>query len=120
MRVFVDHCVNVLLLDPLSENLSDEYEFVTTPSKGWENLDNGTLLRRVESNFEVFFTGDTNLSEQRDLSMYELGYVVIQAQSNRIEDLISLSDDIAECLRRCEQGKLYWVRPDGIQIESVD
>jgi hypothetical protein len=48
---------------------------------GWSGLTNGTLLEKAQQEFDVFLTGDQNLTFQQPTSRFELGVVVLHAES---------------------------------------
>ena len=76
-------------------------------------------MGQAEKNFNILLTSDTNLPEQHNLSKYSLGFVVIRAESNRIEDLLPLVNEIVKSIQKCKKGKLFWVSSEGIKIENI-
>jgi hypothetical protein len=72
MKVLLDEC--------LPRKLKNEViaEFVTTvPEVGWASIQNGTLLRLGEQEFDVFLTNDQNLEHQQNLKRLDLAIVVL-------------------------------------------
>jgi len=57
MRVLIDECLNWRL----SRALTSHYA-VSAQKKGWGGIKNGVLLALAEKEFDVFITGDRNLS----------------------------------------------------------
>ena len=52
--------------------------FVTTKSRGWEQLTNGKLLKAAEeAAFDLLFTTDSNLRYQQNLTYRKIAIVVI-------------------------------------------
>jgi hypothetical protein len=67
---------------------------------GWASKSNGELLALAVAHFDVFLTADRNLSQQQDLSSFDIAVVVLVATSNRFEDLRPLTPRILEVLPR--------------------
>jgi hypothetical protein len=55
-------------------------------------IKNGDLLERARGTVDVFVTMDRKLEKQHDLSVLSFGVVVIQARSNRMSDLLRLTE----------------------------
>ncbi len=72
---------------------------------GWAGIKNGELMRLAEKEFEIFITVDRNLSYQQNLSEFDLALIVLQAKSNRIQDLLPFADLTIEAFSRVEIGK---------------
>lgn len=86
-------------------------EFVTTvPEAGWASIQNGTLLRLAEKEFDVFLTNDQNLEHQQNLKSFDLAIVVLVAATNDIEDLKPLMPAVNEALRNLRAGELIYIR----------
>jgi len=67
--------------------LIEGHEVTTVPRHGWAGKKNGELLRLTAAEFDAFITIDNNLPDQQNLSQYELAVLVLEAPTNRIEDL---------------------------------
>ena len=81
-RVILDECLPRKLAALLEE------EMVTTvPKHGWASKENGELLTLVSQEFDVFVTHDENLEHQQNLQKFDIGIVVIHAESNRLADI---------------------------------
>jgi hypothetical protein len=64
MRVLIDECLNWRL----SRALTGHY-CISVQRMGWSGIKNGQLLTLAQQNqFDVFLTGDRNLSFQQDVS----------------------------------------------------
>ena len=48
---------------------------------GWSGLTNGALLEKAAKEFDVFLTGDRNLTFQQKTSSFEIAVVVLHAES---------------------------------------
>ncbi len=63
------------------------HEVTTVQRAGWSGIKNGRLLALAAEKFDVFLTMDQNLEFQQNLSILPIAVLVIEAVSNRIEDL---------------------------------
>jgi len=72
--------MKVLLDNQFSPRFRHEFPFCeveTAAYRGWASLDDDELLRRAQGAFDVLVTLDTNLVHQRNLSLYEIGIVLL-------------------------------------------
>jgi len=83
--------VRILLDESVPRRLAQHLkgaEVHSVHDRGWTGLKNGELLRRAESDYDLFVTTDQNLQFQQHLTNYALGVIVLAAQSNRLADLV--------------------------------
>jgi predicted nuclease of predicted toxin-antitoxin system len=66
MRVLIDECLNWRL----SRALTGHYA-ASAQKKGWGGIKNGALLALAEKDFDVFITGDRNLSFQQAVGKFD-------------------------------------------------
>ncbi|PAP76799.1 DUF5615 family PIN-like protein [Rubrivirga marina] len=71
-----------------------EVDAWTVPQCGWSGLTNGRLLTTASAEFDVFITTDQGIPHQQNLSRYEIGIVLMEARSNRFEDLAPLVPEV--------------------------
>lgn len=71
----------------LRELFDGGVEVVTVGYRGWRGTKNGELLRKARAEFEAFVTTDRGIPHQQNLSEVDMGIVVLEAPSNRLEDL---------------------------------
>lgn len=77
MKIFFDQGTPV----PLRHHLSG-HEVGTAFERGWQNLQNGELLRAVEADgFDCFVTTDQSLKYQQNLSERNVAIVVLLSTS---------------------------------------
>jgi hypothetical protein len=110
MKVLLDEC--------LPKKLKAEViaEFVTTvPEAGWASIQNGTLLRLAEKEFDVFLTNDQNLEYQQNLKKFDLAIVVLVALTNDIDDLRPLMPVVNEALNKIGAGEIVYIKAPTIQ-----
>jgi len=78
---------------------------------GWASIVNGELIELAEADFEVFITVDKGILYQQNLRSPVLGFIVLRAYSNRLEDLLPLVPDLLAKLVTIKAG-------DIIQLEQ--
>lgn len=72
---------------------------------GWAGLDNGELLAKAESDFDVFITVDRNLTFQQNIPKFNIAVLVFHARTNRVQDLVPLIPKILDALNNLQRGK---------------
>jgi hypothetical protein len=93
VRVLLDESVP----RPLAR-LLEGHEVETVGDFGWQGMRNGELLARASSDFDVFVTVDRNLPHQQDLARYAVAVVILEAPTNRMEDLRRVVPSLLETL----------------------
>ncbi len=86
------------------------HESTTVPERGWSGKSNGELIALARGEFDVFITVDQNLEYQQNLSQAEIAVVVLEAPTNRLEDLTRLVDDVLLALADIEHGGIVRIR----------
>ena len=86
------------------------HESTTVPERGWAGKSNGELIALARGEFDVFVTVDQNLEYQQNLSQADIALVVLEAQTNRIEDLRPLVDKVLLALTNIERGAIVRIR----------
>ena len=81
-------------------------EAITVAQRGWRGMGNGELLGAAQKEFDALVTTDRGIPYQRDLSSVTLSVVLLEAQSNRYEDLAPLMDRVNAVLREVPPGAL--------------
>jgi hypothetical protein len=67
MRILIDECLDWRLCRALAG-----HDCSSVQKMGWGGLTNGALLERAEKEFDVFVTGDRNLSFQQKVSSFNI------------------------------------------------
>lgn len=73
-------CMKALLDNQLTPRFRHKFPFCeveTAAYRGWTSLDDDELLQWAEGAFDVLVTLDTSLRYQRNISLYEIGIVVL-------------------------------------------
>ena len=78
----------------------------TAPQMGWASIVNGELIKLAEAQFDVFVTVDRGILYQQNLRSTKLGFIVLRAQSNRLEDLLPLVSDMLAVLAGVKAGDI--------------
>lgn len=105
MKVLLDECIDRRLAREI-----EGHEVVTVPQAGWAGLQNGELLRRAQEQFDVFVTVDRNVSFQQSLPQFTIAVIILQAPTNRLQDLRPLVTHLQRKLSDAPKGQVTWVR----------
>ena len=82
--------MRILLDEDLPRRLAEllvGHEVSTVQRSGWSGIRNGQLLGLAAAQFDVFLTMDRNLEFQQNLATLPIAVLVVEAVSNRLEDL---------------------------------
>ena len=82
------------------------HEAFTVDDAGFKGLENGELLQAASGRFDVLITVDRKLTREHDLSLFDIGVVVVISQSNRYEDLTPLLLKILDKLGSITPGQV--------------
>ena len=106
MRVLLDEN----LPHQLRELFEDNIEVVTVSYRGWQGKENGELLRIAANEFDAFITMDQGIPNQQNLGEIKIGIIVLEAESNRFEDLSPLMSQVNTVLKTLKNGQIVYVR----------
>jgi hypothetical protein len=81
MLILIDECLDWRLCRSITG-----HDCVSVQMMGWGGLANGTLLKRAEQEFDVFLTGDRNLTFQHAIGRFDIAIVVLHAASTQLRD----------------------------------
>ena len=105
MRLLLDECVPRRFKDQFRE-----HDVCTAGEMGWASKRNGELLQlAAANNFDCLLTVDQNLEYQQNVSTATIGLVVIDAKSNRLDDLLPLVPQVKAALTRVRAGMVVRV-----------
>lgn len=99
MRVFVDECVTKDLMPHLVG-----HTFVHILDTPLRSTKNGTLLRAVAPDYDVFLTTDRSIPHQQNLRSFPLSFVILLGVSNKVSDLLPLVPELLAVLGRIATG----------------
>jgi hypothetical protein len=100
VRILLDECIDRRLAKEI-----DGHEVVTVPQAGWAGIKNGELLALAQQQFDVLVTVDRNLSFQQNLPQFNIAVVILQAPTNRLNDLRRLVPKLHGLLQGLVKGQ---------------
>jgi predicted nuclease of predicted toxin-antitoxin system len=107
MRVLLDE----QLPRRFARQLTD-HDVSTVQQQGWAGVSNGELLRRASAaGFDVFVTSDQNLRFQENLAGAKLGVIVLNARSNKLDDLAPLVPAVLSAMGTMRPGEVRLIAP---------
>jgi Domain of unknown function (DUF5615) len=101
--------MRVLLDEDLPRRLAEllvGHEVSTVQRSGWSGIKNGQLLGLAAAQFDVFLTMDRNLEFQQNLAILPIAVLVVEAVSNRMEDLKPIVPAILDELNKISPKSL--------------
>lgn len=106
MRVLLDEN----LPHQLRRYFVDDIEVVTVSYRGWKGIENGELLTMAASEFDAFITTDQGIPKQQNLSNFEIGIILLEAESNRLEDLVPLISQVNAVLKTVNSREIVRIK----------
>jgi predicted nuclease of predicted toxin-antitoxin system len=104
MKVLLDECLDWRLRRDLPG-----HEVKTVQEMGWDGIKNGRLLALAQAEFQVFITGDRNLSFQQNLSGFSIAVLVLKAGSIRLVHTRPLMPKVLALLPSVQPGQIIVV-----------
>jgi len=83
----------------------------TVQELGWAGIKNGRLLALAQGSFQVFITGDRNLSFQQNVASFSLVVVVLKAESIRLIHTRPLMPKLLAMLPSLKPGQIVSIAP---------
>jgi hypothetical protein len=83
------------------------------PSSEWVGggLNNGALLSKAQTEFDVFITGDRNLAFQQRATKYDLAIVILHAGTVQLSETEALMPRTLEILATAQPGMVVDIYP---------
>jgi predicted nuclease of predicted toxin-antitoxin system len=107
MRILIDECLNWRL----GRAFSGHYA-ISVQKMGWSGIKNGRLLAlAVENGFDVFVTGDRNLSFQQNVTEHAIAVVVLAAKGIQLHPNLPLVPRVLNLLPTIKPGQVVEVGP---------
>ena len=106
MKLLLDECLDWRLRRDLPG-----HEVKTVQEMGWDGIKNGRLLALAERDFQVFITGDRNLSFQQNLPRFVIAVVVLKAESIRLLHTRPLMPKLLAMLPSLKPGQTVSIAP---------
>jgi hypothetical protein len=104
MRIILDECLPRRLLRDLPDHV-----VTTVPRQGWSGVTNGALLKRVEPEFDVFITMDSNIVHQQNLDGLQICLIILHGPNSRYETLQPLLPQISEAVKQAAPGSVFHI-----------
>jgi predicted nuclease of predicted toxin-antitoxin system len=101
MRILIDECLDWRLCRSLTG-----HDCSSVQKMGWSGLTNGALLEKAAQEFDVFLTGDRNLTFQQTLSRFDLAVVILHAESIQLRRTIPLMPKVLVVLPMLQPGQV--------------
>lgn len=73
---------------------------------GWQQLDDGELLKVMADEFDVLLTVDASIPFQHTIGNLNFGVVILRAKSNRVAELARLVPALLKSLKEIAPGEL--------------
>lgn len=105
MRVLLDEN----LPRRLKRGFDEDVEALTVRDCGWIGLQDGDLLRLAQAEFDILVTSDKAIPYEQNLSLFSIAIVILEARSNRFEDLSVLLPQLNEAIKLIRMGELVRV-----------
>lgn len=106
MKLLLDECLDWRLRRDLPG-----HEVKTVQDMGGTGIKNGRLLALAQTEFQVFITGDRNLSFQQNLPQFTIVVVVLKAESIRLVHTRPLMPKVLALLPSLTPGQVVVVTP---------
>ena len=105
MRILIDECLNWRLGRALTGHYSTSVQRM-----GWSGVKNGQLLALAQQHhFDVFLTGDRNLSFQQNVPQLQLVVVVLEAPGIQLHHTLPLMPKVLALLQTIKPGQMVKV-----------
>jgi len=109
MRVLLDECLNWRLAREMPG-----HSVSSVQRMGWSGIKNGQLLALAENQFDVFITGDRNLSFQQNVGRTRLSVIVLAGMSTKLKDTVPLMERVLTLLPNLQHGSLHTISPKNV------
>lgn len=105
MKILLDECLPLDFRHDFHGHEAHSAEWAGFKGKG-----NGDLLRAAElAGYEVFVTVDRGVPHQQNVASGKISIIVIQTDTNRLEDLRPMASQIRKALSGLRPGRIVFV-----------
>ena len=94
------------------------HRVTTAQELGWEELQNGNLLRMAQADFDVLISTDTNIKYQQRLSEYDIALIVLRAFRLSLKAFVPLVPQLLETIEQIEPGEVVYIYADEKLVEK--
>jgi hypothetical protein len=107
VRILIDECLNWRLGRALAG-----HSFSSVAKMGWSGITNGQLLALAEQNsFDVFLTGDRNLTFQQNMAQLRIAIVILGGTGIQLHQTLPLIPKVLALLPSLQPGQVVRVGP---------
>ncbi|HEU4711280.1 MAG TPA: DUF5615 family PIN-like protein [Pyrinomonadaceae bacterium] len=106
MNILIDECLDWRLCRALIN-----HQCSSVHQSGWTGVTNGELLEKAQERFDVFLTGDRNLTFQQNVPQLRIAVIVLEAKSTRLRDTLPLMTQVLASLERIQAGQVVRIGP---------
>lgn len=106
MRILIDECLDWRLCRSLGD-----HHCASVQQMGWSGLANGALMREAAQEFDVFITGDRNLSFQQVSAAFKIAIIVLHAESIQLHHTQPLMPRVLGMLPSLQPGQIVEIYP---------
>jgi predicted nuclease of predicted toxin-antitoxin system len=107
MRVLFDKGVPVRLRAALPGHV-----VTTVYELGWDELGNGALLTRAQTQYDVLLTTDSNIKYQQRLEAFDFALIVLRAFDTKLESYLPLVPEIEAALTTIQPREVVYIYAD--------
>ncbi len=104
MRILIDECLDWRLIREFEPHTA-----VSVKGMGWTGLKNGELLECAEKEFDVFLTGDRNLSFQQRTGKFNIAIIVLQTGNTQLRNCLPMLPQVHDLLSVIKPGQVVVV-----------
>ena len=104
MRIILDECLPRRLLRDIPD-----HAVTTVPRQGWAGVTNGALLKRVEPEFDIFITMDSNIVHQQNVANLQICLIILHGPNSRYETLQPLLPQMLNVIKRASPGSVFHI-----------
>ena len=104
MKIILDECLPRRLLRDLPD-----HAVTTVPRQGWAGVTNGALFKRVEPEFDIFITMDSNIVHQQNLAGLHICLIILHGANSRYETLQPLLPRIQDAISQANPGSIFHI-----------
>ena len=107
MRILIDECLNWRLCRALTGH------YCTSAQRmGWSGIKDAQLLALAEQHrFDVFITGDRNLTFQQDSATFGVAVIVLEGVGTQLHQTLPLMSKVLALLPTIKPGEVIKIEP---------
>jgi predicted nuclease of predicted toxin-antitoxin system len=108
VRILLDNCVHIRL-----RSLLPGHDVKHTSEMGWDELENGRLIRAASAQFDLCITADKGIRHQQNLANLPIPIIELNSRDMRWSALKEFEPHILDAVQRSQASKFLSVFRDG-------